>query len=534
MKKISLLSLVLTASCADWITAIPDDFIVAEAGPASVDTGSGCGVDEDGDGYVVSCDDDGIVVDCDDNDPDIYPGAEEVCGDGRDNNCNGQADEECGPIDAGSAPVDSGSGAVDAGVVAPPPVFGRNRSCSYDSEEGREGLKVCLRFNSENLENEAPDGYGFDQVGRRYETLSPDNSAFHVSASNHVALQVPEDGFRDGFLLATWIKRSRNDGTVYSSRVNDGTSAVGPFALKIDNGQVLFEWGTNSAIRSSIELSEENYYHVMVSYDASDEVAPVRLFVDGEQQASARSADRLSERRAFGAGLFFDGIGVTLQATGQNRSGTNSFNGWIDDLRVWDLPSGGGARAKSREFLTLEAGRYVERFQAPDSLAGFACSGSGPRRVDNNGNSAAGFTVPCSLRIHTSAAPQISSVRFRAGITGQPIADSVEQITFHIGSGGQGISVIRSGLPGERTFGLQRSEEEGPVPVSNCEFGVNGNPEITVEFDWLNRQASMYCYETDNAEIDLPMGMNGADTFSIDPGDAANSGLWIDDLIWSL
>ena len=85
-----------------------------------------------------------------------------------------------------------------------------------------------------------------------------------------------------------------------------------------------------------------------------------------------------------------------MQAIGQNLSGTNSFNGWIDDLRVWDLPSSGGARAKSREFLTLEAGRYVERFQAPDSLVGFACSDSGPERVDNNGNSAAGFTVPCS------------------------------------------------------------------------------------------------------------------------------------------
>ena len=43
-------------------------------------------VDEDGDGYL--SDDD-----CDDGDPNVFPGADELC-DGFDNNCNGQADED--------------------------------------------------------------------------------------------------------------------------------------------------------------------------------------------------------------------------------------------------------------------------------------------------------------------------------------------------------------------------------------------------------------------------------------------------------
>ena len=54
---------------------------------------TGC-IDNDGDGYYVgpTC---VREQDCDDNDPDVNPGAEEICGDGIDNNCNGLTDEDC-------------------------------------------------------------------------------------------------------------------------------------------------------------------------------------------------------------------------------------------------------------------------------------------------------------------------------------------------------------------------------------------------------------------------------------------------------
>jgi len=50
------------------------------------------GVDADGDGYL-TCGDD--TIDCDDGDAGIYPGAEEVCDDGIDQDCDG-VDEDCG------------------------------------------------------------------------------------------------------------------------------------------------------------------------------------------------------------------------------------------------------------------------------------------------------------------------------------------------------------------------------------------------------------------------------------------------------
>lgn len=45
-------------------------------------------LDNDSDGYTQD-------VDCNDNNPAINPGAAEVCGDGIDNNCNGETDEGC-------------------------------------------------------------------------------------------------------------------------------------------------------------------------------------------------------------------------------------------------------------------------------------------------------------------------------------------------------------------------------------------------------------------------------------------------------
>ena len=44
--------------------------------------------DADGDGFS-------DAEDCDDSDASIYPGAEEVCGNGVDDNCDDQVDEGC-------------------------------------------------------------------------------------------------------------------------------------------------------------------------------------------------------------------------------------------------------------------------------------------------------------------------------------------------------------------------------------------------------------------------------------------------------
>jgi hypothetical protein len=79
-------------------------------------------VDQDGDGWPVGPDC-GPVQDCNDDDPTIYPGAPEVCGDGKDNNCNGSVDDGCPGVDCVDSDGDgwpSGTGCVtEDGQPAP-------------------------------------------------------------------------------------------------------------------------------------------------------------------------------------------------------------------------------------------------------------------------------------------------------------------------------------------------------------------------------------------------------------------------------
>ncbi len=56
-------------------------------------------VDGDGDGFPVGKPKPGYPPDCSDGDPAIYPGAKEVCGDGKDQNCNGTIDDGCPGVD---------------------------------------------------------------------------------------------------------------------------------------------------------------------------------------------------------------------------------------------------------------------------------------------------------------------------------------------------------------------------------------------------------------------------------------------------
>lgn len=61
-------------------------------GQVDEDCSLGC-VDTDGDGYGINC---AAGSDCDDRDPHVHPGKDEICGDKRDNNCDGIVDEGCG------------------------------------------------------------------------------------------------------------------------------------------------------------------------------------------------------------------------------------------------------------------------------------------------------------------------------------------------------------------------------------------------------------------------------------------------------
>ena len=69
----------------------------------------GDAVDLDGDGYYDKTNTCSEGVDCDDTNPNVNPGAEEVCDNGIDDDCNGEVDENCGTDeDNDGFPVEDG------------------------------------------------------------------------------------------------------------------------------------------------------------------------------------------------------------------------------------------------------------------------------------------------------------------------------------------------------------------------------------------------------------------------------------------
>ena len=85
--------------------------------PVNLNGCSAAQADLDGDGYPGSF---GYTEDCNDADPAINPGAAEVCGDGVDNNCDGQIDEGCSSYNLlmSVSPDRSGSVSLDGQIVS--------------------------------------------------------------------------------------------------------------------------------------------------------------------------------------------------------------------------------------------------------------------------------------------------------------------------------------------------------------------------------------------------------------------------------
>lgn len=124
-------------------TVVWDNRASAQKGIFFTRMGCNCG-DQDGDRYS-SC----LAGDCDDTNPAIHPGAQEICGDGEDNDCDGLVDclDSVGCPRSGPAP----------GEVTGVRILSDTTTLAWDPAAGAERYDVARGFMSDLSFEEGPD-----------------------------------------------------------------------------------------------------------------------------------------------------------------------------------------------------------------------------------------------------------------------------------------------------------------------------------------------------------------------------------------
>ena len=192
--------------------------------------------DLDGDGYR-TC---GIPADCNDNDRFINPGAQEWCSDNKDNNCNSQIDETpCICPDADSdgftASYCGGTDCSDTDNTVYP---GAPELCTDGKDNDCNGLKDCADPNAVNCPAITDaDGDGFDVAGICGTPDCDDNDANVYPGAPEIC--DGKDSNCDGWKAPTDVDADKDGVPVCAGDCNDSNPNISPLYSK-DISEILF------------------------------------------------------------------------------------------------------------------------------------------------------------------------------------------------------------------------------------------------------------------------------------------------------
>ena len=473
MKKVSLLSLILSAGCMDWITVIPDDFVVAEAGPAPQDSGSAA-VDS---GQVTAG----------------QPGAYQ-----RNAPCYEGAYREAMTVCM----------RFNGDVTNEQSLDVEQYSAQEPTYETLSGENQAFNFSVDN-----------------YLRVVPDQAGLYTAAFTLTAWVKPNS-----------VNPAEEPFTIFSSQFTDGFGQPqGPFRLEIEEGKPKVMWTDDGGgpphtlyafDGTDRTLPIDRYTHLMVVFGLELEDYEMRLYVDGELRALTGQTDPLSSRNMDLDPR--DGIGghFNYNGAGETPFAFSPFQGAIDDLRIWN-------KAHSADFLAFEAGRFVERFADAFAVRQLNC---GAAFNEVAGSDVARLTETCTIRAFPSP-QQVQRIKFRVGVAepvGTPPGGDGPSLEF-IG-GNTRFSVLRfEDQDGTPTFAIETNEGLGPLTVAGCDVPNSGGaaPEMVLSFDWSNRELELACGES-RTRLSLTDGMQGVDRLRVNPGNLVGSRFWIDDIVWEL
>ncbi|WP_114317104.1 HYR domain-containing protein, partial [Winogradskyella tangerina] len=138
--------------------------------------------------------------------------------------------------------------------------------------------------------------------------------------------------FDSSFTLETWIKSNNATGnkTVFSKRNVNVTNAG--YNLNVENGVVKFYWYStagNGVISSQYNIDTSRWYHIAVTFNGSE----YRLYIDGIDVGQVTGSVNAPEATTNDVEAL---IGAIDEDIGSNNNVGNFFNGWIDEVRIWN------------------------------------------------------------------------------------------------------------------------------------------------------------------------------------------------------
>ncbi|WP_299684882.1 choice-of-anchor D domain-containing protein, partial [uncultured Dokdonia sp.] len=161
-------------------------------------------------------------------------------------------------------------------------------------------------------------GYAPEYVFQR--SISFDGTQDYLDAGDEDDLELA-----GAFTVSAWIKRINSDYTIISKR--DAAFSEGYDISVIPSGEVEMSWfngsGTEENIRSTTQVTENEWHQFAFTYDGSD---TARVYIDGV-------LDTTETGLAVPAGT----TQSFLIAAADGTNPADFFEGTIDEVRVWDM-----------------------------------------------------------------------------------------------------------------------------------------------------------------------------------------------------
>ena len=126
-----------------------------------------------------------------------------------------------------------------------------------------------------------------------------------------------------------WVKLNGRSVGAPLARMDEGQSFVG-FDLFLQNDGVaahfIHRWPDDAVkVIAKTKLAPKKWVHLFVTYDGSKSADGIRIYVDGQHVASKPSHNNLKGSTK-----------TTTPFTIGRRKSTSQFNGWVDDVRVYN------------------------------------------------------------------------------------------------------------------------------------------------------------------------------------------------------